>query len=134
MPIPFLLLHALGPRHVTWLTHIRLIRLSPSGVSLCTPSIDIFERSLSESACSEGRGEFAPASLQKCVGNFVVQILEAFAGRFHGGFFLSTFPCQHESATNPVAKSPLEDRNLLKFKSLDTSCPSLLSDDSIWGQ
>ena len=28
----------------------------------------------------------------------------------------------------------LEDRNLLKLRSLDSSCPFFLSDNSIWGQ
>ena len=30
--------------------------------------------------------------------------------------------------------SNLEDRNLLKLRSLDSSCPFCLSDNSIWGQ
>ena len=30
--------------------------------------------------------------------------------------------------------SCLEDRNLLKLRSLDSSCPFFLSDNSIWGQ
>ena len=30
--------------------------------------------------------------------------------------------------------SYLEDRNLLKLRSLDSSCPFFLSDNSIWGQ
>ena len=30
--------------------------------------------------------------------------------------------------------SAIEDRNLLKLRSLDPSCPFFLSDNSIWGQ
>ena len=32
------------------------------------------------------------------------------------------------------SRSFLEDRNLLKLRSLDSSCPFFLSDNSIWGQ
>ena len=37
---------------------------------------------------------------------------------------------------NPPYKKKhcLEDRNLLKLRSLDPSCPFFLSDNSIWGQ
>ena len=32
-----------------------------------------------------------------------------------------------------IRRNNLEDRNLLKLRSLDSSCPFFLSDNSIWG-
>ena len=33
-----------------------------------------------------------------------------------------------------IKQANLEDRDLLKFRSLDSSCPFFLSDNSLWGQ
>ena len=34
----------------------------------------------------------------------------------------------------PISLNFLEDPNLLKLRSLDSSCPFVLNDTSIWGQ
>ena len=43
---------------------------------------------------AQRRRSVGPAPLQKCVGVFVVHILEDFAGDFPGGFFWAIFPTQ----------------------------------------